>query len=340
MTKQEIIDLIKKEIDLVDDYDDKIDVLAELIEPYRDREDFDETILEIYKSIEENNEEIYDERLVELENILDSTNELIINEQYEDVVNILKPYEDLVNDLFDINDIDRDKFEVGCFFNEIEKNLFFYLESDPNKDIHLINPFASEYYSRLALVYHNSLKYNEALECYKKILAFNPCSNQALLGMAYLAYRQENYLTALEYIKEFAKYAFVSDLIFEAYQLLTNIYIQLAKYDYACIFAYIGSSFAMNENLAETMLNIYLQYKNEVKFDLDDDRKLDKFLKKEEFIYFPNNDVMEILYSLLEEYRGKKELEEVYYQIVNLILSLVDDEELAKEVENQLKEYN
>ena len=218
--------------------------------------------------------------------------------------------------------------------------MFYYICSDPKKDIHLLDPAASEYYSRLGLVYHNILNYKKAYECYTKILAFNCCSNQALLGMAHLAFVQDNYLTSLEYLKEFSKYAFSQELIFEGYQLLTNIYIQLGKYDYAAVFAYIGSSFAMNENLEETMLNIYMQYKKEINFDLENDEELDKFLHLEEFEYFPTDDTLDVLYTMLLEYKDHEELKNEYYDLASIIVSLVDDEDLEKEMEELVKDYN
>ena len=112
--------------------------------------------------------------------------------------------------------------------------------------------------------YLKILNYNKAFECSKEILKYNPCSNQALLNMAYIAYSQENYLTSLEYIKEFSKYAFDNTMIFEAYQILVDIYLGLDKYDYAAIFAYIGSSFTDNEDYEKTMYDIYLKYKGNV----------------------------------------------------------------------------
>lgn len=340
MTKSEIIDNIKQEIDRIDDYDDKVDYIAETLATYHERDDFEDILKEIYQYVKKDSDINIDLRMVEFENVLESTNELIMNEKYEEVINLLLPYESYVNELCDISSIDLDKLEVCCFFNEVEKQIYYYLVSDPNKDIHLLESSVSEYYSRLALVYHNSINYNKALECYKKILSFNPCSNQALLGMAYLAYIQDNYLTSLEYLKDFSKYAFSSELIFEGYQLLTNIFIQLGKYSYAGVFAYIGSSFAPNEDLEETMLKIYNQYKNEIDFDLDNEDELDKFLENEEFEYMPNDDVMDVLYTMLLEFKNHEELKEDYLDLASLITSLVDDEELEKELETMLKEYN
>jgi hypothetical protein len=158
--------------------------------------------------------------------------------------------------------------------------------------------------------------------------------------MAYLAFIQDNYLTALEYLKDFSRYAFSSELIFEGYQLLTNIFIQLGKFNYAGVFAYIGSSFAPNEELEETMLKVYNQYKNEIDFDLVNQDELDKFLEKEEFEYMPNDDVMDVLYTMLLEFKNHEELKDDYFDLASVITSLVDDEELEKELENLLKEYN
>ena len=240
MNKEEIVKSVKIELDKIEDYDDKVDYLVNVLPSYSDNEDFEYIIKTLYEYIKIDLNESIDPRIEEFENVLESTNDMIMNEQYEEVISLLLPYQKLVNELSDISDIDFEKLEVCCFFNEVEKQMYYYMASDPNKDIHLLNPIISEYYSRLALVYHNSLNYNKAFECYKKILAFNPCSNQALLGMAYLAYIQDNYLTSLEYIKDFARYAFSSELIFEAYQLLTNIHISQGKYDYAAVFAFIG----------------------------------------------------------------------------------------------------
>lgn len=340
MSKDEIISLITKEINKIEDIDEKIDALLDLVSPYIDHPDYDYIITKIYSSIKYGDESIEDPRLEEFYNVIESTNDLIINEQYEEVITILSPYQNLVDELLDISNIDQEKLEICCFFNEIEKQMFYYMCSDPSKDIHLINPLASDYYSRLAQIYHNSLNYNKAIECYKKILTFNPCSNQALLGMAFIAYSQENYLTSLEYIKEFAKYAFSNEMIFQAYQLLTNIYIQYSKYDYAAIFAYIGSSFAPNQELEEEMLKIYQQYKNEINFDIDNDEELDKHLLLEEFKYMPNDDVMDVLYTMLLEYKNNEDSLDEYLELANIILSLVDDEELENEVETLYKEYN
>lgn len=340
MTKEEIIASIKSEIDKIDDYDDKVDYIAETLASYHERDDFKEILSEIYQYVKNGESLDVDLRMVEFENVLESTNELIMSEKYEEVIDLLLPFEDYVNELSDVGSIDLDKLEVSCFFNEVEKQIYFYLVSDPNKDIHLIDSVVSEYYSRLALVYHNSINYNKAHRCYKKILSFNPCSNQALLGMAHLAYMQDNYLTALEYLKDFSKYAFSSELIFEGYQLLTNIYIQLGKFNYAAVFAYIGASFAPNEDLEETMLKIYDQYKNNIEFDIDNVVELDQFLEKEEFKYMPNDDVMDVLYTMLLEFKNHDELKDDYFDLASVITSLVDDEDLEKELEEMLKEYN
>lgn len=341
MDKKEIIEKLSLELNKYDDIDEKLDRLSELLEEYQNHPDFQEIFSSLYQNIDMTS--IFKEEdpvLVEFYNVLESTNELILNENYEEVISLLTPYQKLVDELLDIRSIDNEKFDICCFFNEIEKQLFYYIDSNPRKDIHLLNPYAGEYYSRLALVYHNSLNYNKALECYKKILAFNPCSNQALLGMAYLSYIQENYLTALEYIKEFSKYAFSNDMIFDAYQILTNIHIQLAKYDYAAVFAMIGSSFAPTEEKAEELSAIYKNYKKEINFDIDDDKELDKFLSNEEFIYMPNDRVMDVLYTMLLEYKNHENMKEDYLDMAQIILSLVDDDELTKEYEILLKEYN
>ena len=340
MSKEEIITLIIQELEKVDDIDEKLDLLADLAVNYKDHPEYDSIMSEIYYSLKYDNNNEENPLLEEFSNVLESTNELIMNEKYDEVIDKLFPYQGLVDELLDVSDVDLDKLEVCCFFNEIEKQMFYYRCSDPNKDIQLINPLASEYYSRLALVYHNSSNFNKAIECYKKILAFNPCSNQALLGMAHIAYIQDNYLTALEYLKEFAIYAFSSELIFEAYQLLTNIYIQYAKYDYAALFAYIGTSFAPSEELEETMMKVYMQYKSEIKFDIDNDEELDNHLLVEEFKYMPNDDVMDVLYTMLLDYKGKEGLEEEYFDMSQIILSLVDDEELEKDIESLFREYN
>ena len=95
-----------------------------------------------------------------------------------------------------------------------------------------------------------------------------------------------------------------------------------------------------NEELEETMLKVYNQYKNEIDFDLDNQDELDKFLEKEEFEYMPNDDVMDVLYTMLLEFKNHEELKDDYFDLASVITSLVDDEELEKELENLLKEYN
>jgi len=341
MDKNEIIELITKELEKYEDVDDKLDRLSEILEEYQDHPDFGEIFKTIYQNIDiESMLPSEDPILEEFYNVLESTNDLIINEQYEEVVTLLTPYQKLVDELLDISSVDSDKFDICCFFNEIEKQMFYFMESNPNKDIHLLNPYALEYYSRLALVYHNSLNYNLASECYKKMLKYNPCSNQALLGMAYISYAQENYLTSLEYIKEFSKYAFLSDLIFEAYQILVNIHIQLGKLDYAAIFAMIGSSFAQTEEKAEELLKVYNEYRQEIKTDVNSDEDMDKFLADEEFIYMPNDRVMDVLYTMLLDFKNDDDMKEEYMDIAQIILSLVDDEETEKEYERLLKEFH
>lgn len=340
MNKEDIINKIKIELDKLSDLDDKMDFLLDSLQEYENHPDFKDILAKLYEYVNCDYQEEIDPRYQEFYNVLETTNEMIINEQYEDVINLLLPYQKIVDEMSNINGIDLEQLEVGSFFNEVEKQLFYYICSDPKKDIHLLDPAVCEYYSRLGLVYHNILNYNKAYECYKKILSFNCCSNQALLGMAHLAYLQDNYLTSLEYLKEFSKYAFSKELIFEGYQLLTNIYIQLAKYDYAAIFAYIGSSFAMNEKLEETMLNIYMQYKKEINFDIDNDEEMDKFLHNEEFEYFPTDDVMDVLYTMLLDYKDHEELKNEYYDLASIITSLVDDEDLEEELKDITKEYN
>ena len=341
MDKNEIIELITKELEKYEDADDKLDRLSEILEEYQDHPDFGEIFKTIYQNIDiESMLPSEDPILEEFYNVLESTNDLIINEQYEEVITLLTPYQKLVDELLDISSVDSDKFDICCFFNEIEKQMFYFMESNPNKDIHLLNPYALEYYSRLALVYHNSLNYNLASECYKKMLKYNPCSNQALLGMAYISYAQENYLTSLEYIKEFSKYAFLSDLIFEAYQILVNIHIQLGKLDYAAIFAMIGSSFAQTEEKAEELLKVYNEYRQEIKTDVNSDEDMDKFLADEDFIYMPNDRVMDVLYTMLLDFKNDDDMKEEYMDIAQIILSLVDDEETEKEYERLLKEFH
>ena len=112
MSKEEIIELLKNEIDKIDDYDDKADYLVDIIK-------------ELYDYIRVDDNENVDPRIEEFENVLESTNEMIINEQYEDVINLLTPYQSLVEELQDISSLDLDKLEVCCFFNE--PSLFFVL---------------------------------------------------------------------------------------------------------------------------------------------------------------------------------------------------------------------
>ena len=341
MSKEEIINIIKEKLDAIEDVDDKVDALAELMNEYYDHKDFDYIITKLYSLIKYNEDvELEDPRVEELYSVLDSTNELLMNEKYEEVINLLVPFQSFIDEMTDISNIDLGKLEVCSFFNEIEKQMYFYRLSDPNKDIHLINPVVSQYYSCLSICYHQSSDFNNAIKCYKEILKFNPCSNMALFGMAYIAYVQDNYLTCLEYLKELALYAFSSELIFEAYQLLTNIYIQYCKYDYAALFAYIGSSFAPSEELENTMLDIYGKYKDEIKFDINNEEDLDNHLLIEEFKYMPNDDVMDVLYTMLLDFKAKPELKDDYLDLAEIILSLVDDEELEKDVEKIFKELN
>lgn len=342
MDKNEIIKIISEKLEQYDDIDDKLDYLSELLEEYKDHEDFEEIFKTIYQNIDMKS--IFspkeDPAIEEFINVLESTNELIMNEQYEEVITILSPYQKLADELLDDSNVDKNKFDICCFFNEIEKQLFYFIESNPNKDIHLLNPYALEYYSRLGLVYHNSLRYDKAMECYKKMLNYNPCSNQALIGMAYISYAQENFLTSMEYIKEFAKFAFSSELIYEAYQILVNINIQLGKFDYAAIFAMLGSSFATNEKNADELMDIFNKYRNEINIDIDSDEELDKFLAKEEFIYMPNDNVMDVLYTMLLDFKNHENQKEDYVDMAEIILSLVEDDELMKDYEQLLKEYN
>lgn len=342
MDKNEIIDLINKELEKYDDIDDKLDYLSTVLEEYKDHEDFEEIFKKIYENIDMSSafQKEEDPIIEEFINVLESTNDLILNEQYEEVITILTPYKKLVDELLNADEIDTEKFEVCCFFNEIEKQLFYFINSNPNKDIHLLNPYALEYYSRLGLVYHNSLKYNEAIECYKKMLKYNPCSNQALIGMAYISYFQENYLTAMEYIKEFSKYAFSPDMIFEAYQILVDIHLQLGKLDYASIFAMLAADFAPNEKVGKDLLEIYVKYRNHINIDVNNDEELDKYLAVDEFIYMPSEKVMDVLYTMLLEFKDHENLKDDYMDMAQIILSLVDDEELFDEYENLLKEYN
>ena len=342
MNKEEIIKLINDELAKYDDIDDKLDYLSEVLEEYKDHEDFEEIFKKIYENIDMTNvfQNEEDPVIEEFINVLESTNDLILNEQYEEVITILTPYQKLADELLNVEGIDEEKFEICCFFNEIEKQLFYFIDSNPNKDIHLLNPYALEYYSRLGLVYHNSLKYNEATECYKKMLKFNPCSNQALIGMAYISYAQENYLTAIEYIKEFSKYAFSSDMIYEAYRILVDIHLQLGKYDYAAIFAMLGAEFAPNEKLGKELLEIHVKYQNYINIDVNNDNKLDEYLLEEEFSYMPNDKVMDVLYTMLLEFKNHENLKDDYMDMAQIILSLVDDGELYDEYENLLKEYN
>lgn len=343
MDKKQVVNKIMDELNKYEDIDDKLDALPELLIEYVDHPNYKEIFIEIYDLLEVdahfNNHDI-DPKLSEFINALESTNELILTEQYDKAIEILLNKKEYAEELISYNEIELDKFEIGCYFNEIEKQLFFYLESDPNKDIHLLSPYAGEYYSRLALVYHNSLQYEKAIECYKIILKYNPCSNQALLGMAYIAYHQENYLTAIEYVKEFSKYAFSSEMIFEAYQILTNIYIQYGKYDYAAICAFLGSSFALEEENMHQMLNIYEKYRQEILINFDDDSEVDNFLSKEDLIYMPNDRVMDVLYTMLEEFKDNPSKKEDFIDLAEIILSIVDDEEVEKEYNELLKEYN
>ena len=68
--------------------------------------------------------------------------------------------------------------------------------------------------------------------------------------------------------------------------------------------------------------------------------KLDQFLEKEEFTYMPNDDVMDVLYTMLLEFKNHDELKDDYFDLASVITSLVDDEDLEKELEEMLKEYN
>ena len=339
MNKYDIVALVLEKVEDINDLDEKLFRALELLEEYKDHQDFSEIMNTVYFKIRDEITQEEDPRLVEFADVLESTNDLIMNEQYEEVITLLTPFQDLVDELLDVSNIEFDKLEPCCFFNETEKNIFYYMVSDPSKDTYLLNPLASEYYHRLSLVYLKILNYNKAFECSKEILKYNPCSNQALLNMAYIAYSQENYLTSLEYIKEFSKYAFDNTMIFEAYQILVDIYLGLDKYDYAAVFAYIGSSFSDNEDYEKTMYDIYLKHKDEIRFDIDDDKALDDFLSKEEFSYFPSDDVLDVLYTILIELEEHNLMED-YFEVANMILTLVDDEDLKLELEKKISGYN
>ena len=339
MNKEEIIALVKDKVSDISDLDERLYHALELLEEYKDHKDFDEIISEVYFSIKKEIQENEDPRLIEFSEVLESTDDLIMNEKYEEVITLLTPYQDLVDEMLDVSNLEFDKLEPCCFFNETEKNLFYFMVSDPNKDTYLLNPLASEYYHRLCLVYLKTLSYDKAIKCCKEMLRFNPCSNQALLNMAYIAYSQGNYLTSLEYIKEFSNYAFDNTMIFEAYQILVDIYLGYEKYDYAAVFAYIGSSFTDNEEYEETMYNIYEKYKDEIRFDVDDESALDNFLSKEEFSYFPKDDVLDVLYTILMDLEEHNLMED-YFEVANMILSLVDDVDLENELKKKVSEMN
>ena len=54
----------------------------------------------------------------------------------------------------------------------------------------------------------------------------------------------------------------------------------------------------------------------------------------------PNDDVMDVLYTMLLDFKAKPELQDDYLDLAEIILSLVDDEELEKDVEKIFKELN
>ena len=153
MNKYDIVALVLEKVEDINDLDEKLFRALELLEEYKDHQDFSEIMNTVYFKIRDEITQEEDPRLVEFADVLESTNELIMNEQYEEVITLLTPYQDLVDELLDVSNIEFDKLEPCCFFNETEKNIFYYMVSDPSKDTYLLNPLASEYYHRLSLVY-------------------------------------------------------------------------------------------------------------------------------------------------------------------------------------------
>ena len=63
---------------------------------------------------------------------------------------------------------------------------------------------------------------------------------------------------------------------------------------------FTGNEFTKRgEELEDTMLKVYQQYKGEISFDIDNDEELDNHLLVEEIKYMPNDDVMDVLYTML-----------------------------------------
>ena len=89
----------------------------------------------------------------------------------------------------------------------------------------------------------------------------------------------------------------------------------------------------------ETMFNIYEKYKDEIRFDVDDENALDDFLSKEDFSYFPKDDVLDVLYTILMDLEEHNLMED-YFEVGNMILSLVDDPDLENELKKKVSEMN
>ena len=54
----------------------------------------------------------------------------------------------------------------------------------------------------------------------------------------------------------------------------------------------------------------------------------------------PNDRVMDVLYTMLEEFKDNPSRKEDFIDLAEIILSIVDDEEVEKEYNELLKEYN
>ena len=91
--------------------------------------------------------------------------------------------------------------------------------------------------------------------------------------------------------------------------------------------------------IPKSKIEIYEKYKDEIHFDVDDENALDDFLSKEEFSYFPKDDVLDVLYTILMDLEEHNLMED-YFEVGNMILSLVDDPDLENELKKKVSEMN
>ena len=109
MNKYDIVALVLEKVEDISDLDERLFRALELLEEYKDHEDFSEIMNTVYFKIRDEITQEEDPRLVEFANVLESTNELIMNEQYEEVITLLTPFQDLVDELLDVSNIEFDK---------------------------------------------------------------------------------------------------------------------------------------------------------------------------------------------------------------------------------------